>query len=109
MIVVYGRIIYLIAYILLDFVFGGLFACLAMSLSNVLSHKFTVFMSSFIFVAVLDFICHQLGTLELEPDLFLVPAQLAKPIGFELLIFIFVLLFFSLFTFIIGGLRSETY
>lgn len=102
-------LIYVIAYILLDFVFGGLFACFAMSLSNVLSHKFTVFMASFVFVVVLDFICFQLDVLELEPDLFLVPAQLAQPIGIGVAILGLVLFLFSFLVFIIGGLKSETY
>lgn len=101
--------LYTVAYLLLDFIFGGLFACLAMSLSNVLSHKFTVFMSSFIFVVVLDFICHQLDLLELQPDLFLPPGQYTDPVGIELLIFGLVLFLFSFLNFIIGGLRSETY
>ena len=93
----------------LDFVFGGLFACLAMSLSDILSHKFTVFMSSFIFVVVLDFVCQQLGKYELQPDMFLPPAQYNSIGGIELFIMVSILFLFTILTFIIGGLRSETY
>lgn len=102
-------LLYVVAYILLDFVFGGLFACLAMSLSDILSHKFTVFMSSFIFVVVLDFVCQQLGKYELQPDMFLPPAQYNSIGGIELFIMVSILFLFTILTFIIGGLRSETY
>ena len=102
-------LIYVIAYILLDFVFGGLFACFAMSLSNVLSHKFTVFMSSFIFVVVIYFVCQQLGRYELQPDMFLPPYQYNSIPGIELAIMVIAIFLFSILMFIIGGLRSETY
>ena len=103
-------LIYTIGYIAIDFIFGGLFSCFAMSVSDYVRHKFSVFISSFLVVASLNFICTQLNLNMLNPQNFLSPAQLVTYANGYIII-IEALFFFtvSFVLFIFGGKNNETY
>lgn len=67
--------LYTAGYFIIDFVFGGLFAVLALSLTHFLTHRFSVFISSFVAVIVVGFICTQLNVNRFNPQFFLSPSQ----------------------------------
>lgn len=103
-------LLYTLGYILIDFIFGGLFACFAMSVSEFVKHKFSVFISSFLVVAALSFVCVQLNLDYLNPQNFLSPAQFtAAANGYVILAEALILFAASFSLFQLGGRINETY
>ena len=103
-------LLYTLGYMLIDFIFGGLFACLAMSVSEFVKHKFSVFISSFLVVAALSFVCVQLNLDYLNPQNFLSPAQFVTAAnGYVVLIEALILFVVSFSLFYIGGKINETF
>lgn len=103
-------LLYTLGYMLIDFIFGGLFACLAMSVSEFVKHKFSVFISSFLVVAALSFVCVQLNLDYLNPQNFLSPAQFVTAAnGYVALIEALILFVVSFSLFYIGGKINETF
>lgn len=103
-------LLYTLGYMLIDFIFGGLFACLAMSVSEFVKHKFSVFISSFLVVAALSFVCVQLNLDYLNPQNFLSPAQFVTAAnGSVVLVEALILFIVSFSLFYIGGKINETF
>lgn len=102
-------LLYTMGYVFIDFIYGGLFACLAMSVSEYVKHKFSVFISSFLVVAALGFVSLQLGFDSLNPQNFLSPAQFSPANGTVVLVEAIIILATSFSLFFIGGKLNETY
>lgn len=103
-------LLYTFGYLMIDFVFGGLFACLAMSFSEFVKHRFSVFISSFLIVTAFGYICVQLKIDHFNPQNFLSPAQLvASANGYVILVEALILFIVSCLLFFVGGKLNETY
>ena len=102
-------LLYTMGYILIDFIYGGLFACLAMSVSEYVKHKFSVFVSSFLAIVAFGFVSLQLGLDSMNPQNFLSPAQFSPANGAVVIVESIIIFATSLFLFFIGGKLNETY
>ncbi len=102
-------LLYTLLYIMLDGIFAGLFGVLAMSMSEYVEHRFSVFISSFLIVMAGSFLFKQFDVEYLNPQLYLSPGQLATPTMTSILIEAIVLLGISSGLFFIGGMKHETY
>lgn len=103
-------LLYVLGFLLMDFIYGGLFACFAMSLSEFVKHVFSVFISPFLLISAWGFICIQLGIQNLNPQNFLSPGQNGGAGNIHAIVIIaFILAAVSFFLFYFGGIYNETY
>jgi len=109
--------LYVFIYLLVDFIFGGLIACLCFALTGIAKNRVVVVLLPFITLLSFNYICNSLIYVssnviytELSPMNFLRPIPAVYDTnGYVVTIWAIILFLFTFLTTVVRGWRSETY
>lgn len=102
--------LYVFMYLALDFIFGGIFATIALSISFFVNSRFIVLVTPFIIVFSFSTLLKLLQLSVFDPFIFLNPVQPHLNITFSsVLIIMIISLLLSAGVFLIKGVRNETF
>lgn len=101
---------YIFRYLVLQFVFYGLMATIALSVSYLAGNRFVVLLSPFLLNLFVSFLCGWLRAHIFAPTVFLDMRQMVYHINFEVIaIEILILFILTSLSFILTGCRKEVY
>lgn len=102
--------LYLLLYLILIFIFSGLFSCMALAFSHFLRNGFVIMISPFLVHLFLYTLCNTLRLREFSPFNFLSPAQPAGTASFAVICMEGLLAFLVTFgVFVYKGLRDDVF
>lgn len=102
--------LYTILYIVVDFVFYGLIATIALSISNSVENRFVCLLSPFLYYVIISFILRAMNLNIYSPSTFLVPYQPMFNLKISIIIIeAIILLAITFGGFYYKGVRNDTY
>lgn len=102
--------IYVLMYLILDFVFFGLVATIALAISHSLNNRFAVLLAPFLYYVIFMFTLNLTGNSLFDPSIILKPSQPYTGIDINIIIIeIAILLAITSGIFIYKGVRDDTY
>lgn len=103
-------LLYTALYIAIDFVFYGLIATIALSISDKIENKFVCLFSPFLYYIVTSFLIRSLNLSIYDPSIFLLPYQPLFNLKISIIVFeMMILLAITFGGFYIKGVRNDTY
>ncbi|WP_369902178.1 hypothetical protein [Bacillus manliponensis] len=100
---------YILRYLVIIFLYGGLFATIGLAISVFCKNRFVVLVAPFLLYLAMFFIFQLISLPEYIPAKFLSPGQEVTSIRFSVIVMEFVvLLFVSISVFVLGAYKSET-
>lgn len=100
---------YIFRYIVMNFLYGGLFATIGLAISVFAKNRFVVLVGPFLLYLTIFFVFQLISLPEYIPAKFLSPGQEITSVKFSIIVMEFVvLLFISVATFVLGAYKSET-
>lgn len=102
--------VYVFLYLLIDFVFFGLIATLALSISHFVENRFVFLLAPFLLKVIMSFVLRSIGLFQYDPTIFLIPYQPAKGIDISYILVVAGILFALTFgTFYFKGVRDDAF